>query len=98
MVDKRLQAVINSNLNYLGDSLPCNELLDSSFLLKNLVKNQVSHNGCAYMIEMTRNNHASCGIFNFEDLDFDAPFNVPLAHLQFSHRGCQFSEILRAGR
>ena len=43
---------------------------------------------------MKRNNHASYGILDFEDLEFDVPLNVPLAHLQFNHRGCQFSEIL----
>ena len=98
MVSRRSQATINSNLNYLDDSFPCNKLLDSSFLLKNILKNQVSYNGCAYgMIVMKGNNHTSCRILDFEDLEFDAPLNVPLSYLQFSHRGCQFNEILGAG-
>ncbi|XVF14024.1 hypothetical protein REPUB_Repub09cG0020700 [Reevesia pubescens] len=78
------QAAENPDLNCLDDSLLCDELLDSSSLLKNSVKNQVSYNGCAHCTnETTGNNDASCGISELENLEFDTPPDLPLADLQF---------------
>ncbi|XP_022741643.1 SUPPRESSOR OF GAMMA RESPONSE 1-like [Durio zibethinus] len=74
------QAAENSDFDCLDNSLLCNELLDSSSLLKN----SVSYTGCVNgAIEMTGNNDASCGISELENLEFDTPPDVPLADLQF---------------
>ncbi|XP_022751873.1 SUPPRESSOR OF GAMMA RESPONSE 1-like [Durio zibethinus] len=78
------QAAVNSDLNCLGNSLLCSELMDSSSLLKNSVKNQVSFTGCAHgSVEMTGNTDPSCGISVLENLEFDTPPDLPLADLQF---------------
>ncbi|XVF60209.1 hypothetical protein PTKIN_Ptkin08bG0026200 [Pterospermum kingtungense] len=78
------QAAENPDLNCLDSSLLCNELLDSSSLLKNSVNNQVSYTGSAHgTVEMAGNNDVSCGISELENLEFDTPPDVPLADLQF---------------
>lgn len=80
------QAAENSDLNCLHSSLLCNELFDSSSLLKSSVNNQVSYTGCTHStIEMTGNNDAPCGISELENLEFDTPPDVSLAVNFSSH-------------
>ena len=80
------QAAENSDMNCLDNTLLCNELLDSSSLLKSSVNNQVPYTGSAHgTVEMTGNNDASCGISVLENLEFDTPPDLPLAVSFSSH-------------
>ncbi|KAK6280505.1 hypothetical protein POUND7_020772 [Theobroma cacao] len=77
------QAAETSDLNCL-DNLLCDEIMDSSSLLKNSGKNQASYTGSVHSInEVAGNNDVSCGISELENLDFDTPPDLPLADLQF---------------
>ena len=42
---------------------------------------------------MTGNNHASYGILNFENLEFDAPFDVPLADLELGPQNINLAKF-----
>ncbi|XVE67853.1 hypothetical protein DITRI_Ditri09bG0021200 [Diplodiscus trichospermus] len=78
------QAAENPGLNCLETSLLCDELWDSSSMLKNSEKNQDSYAGCAHCTnELTGNNDKSGGISELENLEFDTPPDLPLADLQF---------------
>ncbi|XVF57973.1 hypothetical protein PTKIN_Ptkin07bG0025400 [Pterospermum kingtungense] len=90
------QAAENSDLKCLDNSLLCNEIMDSSSLVKNSENNPISCTGCAHgTIGMTGNNDASCGLSELQNLEFDTPPDLPLADLQFGSQESPLSWLDR---
>jgi hypothetical protein len=68
------QAVENSGLNSMDDSLLCKEIFESCAPLNNSGLNYSSYTGLASNTnEMTANNNASSGFADLENLELDTP-------------------------
>nr|POF06123.1 suppressor of gamma response 1 [Quercus suber] len=78
------QAVENSDLNCMNDSLLCREIFDNYAPLNNSGLNHISFTGSSSNTnEMTLNNSASSGIPDLENIYLDTPPDFQLADLQF---------------
>ncbi|GMY13255.1 SUPPRESSOR OF GAMMA RESPONSE 1-like isoform X1 [Fagus crenata] len=90
------QAVENSGLNSIDDSLLCKEIFESCAPLNNSGLNYSSYTGLASNTnEMTANNNASSGFADLENLELDTPPDFHLSDLQFGSQESIFSWIDR---
>lgn len=68
------QAVENTDLNCMDDSLLCKEIFDSFAPLSHSGLNHLSHSGfVSNTTEVTGNNNASSGIADLANIDLDTP-------------------------
>ncbi|GMN42606.1 hypothetical protein TIFTF001_011798 [Ficus carica] len=70
------QAIENSGLNSIDDSLLCKEIFDSGF-------NYIPNTDFTYNDKFTGENIAPCGVSDLENLELDTPPDFHLPDLQF---------------